>query len=173
MRTLFIHGTAQRRVNIHQFQLSPAKKDTCPDSNQSQFDFKLCMDLVYHDGKGNNTALVYEGAISNSPTYTIRWEDGTKLYVHDRNLQLLNQPYFSNIPKTPLDYRKKFGTGLSLEEVQALARPSTLSPLQRKLTSWYHRIYHLTFCILFFLSSIVFLPKKFSNAEKSAAFYYM
>ena len=70
------------------------------------------MDLVYCDGKVNNVAVVYEGAIANVLLHTINLEDGTKIDVHDRNLQILDQPYFSNIPKTPLDYRNKVGTSI-------------------------------------------------------------
>ena len=76
-----------------------SNKYTSPDPNSSQFDFNLGMDLVYFDGKGNNLAVVYEGASANGLLHTIRLEDGTKLDVHDSNLQLLDQPYFSNIPK--------------------------------------------------------------------------
>ena len=50
------------------------------------------------------------------------------------------------------------GTGLSLQEAQSLARPRTLTPLQQELMSWYHRLYHLPFRILFYLTSMVFLP---------------
>eukprot|EP00957_Ditylum_brightwellii_P008398 635975-Ditylum_brightwellii.AAC.1 len=58
--------------------------------------------------------------------------------VHDSNLQLLDQPDFSNIPKKPIDFRNEVGHDLSLEEAQALARPRPLSPLQQELMSWHH-----------------------------------
>ena len=58
-------------------------------------------------------------------------EDNTKLSVYDSNLQLLDQPDFSNMLNTPLDYSNEVGTGLTLGEAQALARPHTLSPLQQ------------------------------------------
>ena len=83
---------------------------------------------MYRDGKGNNVAVVYEGASADNLTHTICQGDGTKLQVHDSNLHLINQPDFENIPKTPLDYRNEVGQGLSLEEAQALARPRALSP---------------------------------------------
>ena len=53
-------------------------------------------------------------------THTIRLADGSKLPIHDSNLQLLDQPDFSNIPNTPLEYRNEVGVGLSLEEAQNL-----------------------------------------------------
>ena len=62
------------------------------------------MYIVYHDGKGNNIAVVCEVDSSNGLLHTISLEDGTKLDVHGSNLQLLNQPDFSKIPKTLLDY---------------------------------------------------------------------
>ena len=91
------------------------------------------MDLIYCDGQGKNLPVFYEGASTNGLLHTARLEDGTKLTVHDRNFQLLDQPDFSNMPKTTLDYRNEVGTGLSLEEAQALARPQTISPLQQDL----------------------------------------
>ena len=72
------------------------------------------MDLVYCNRKGNKIAVVYEGASANFLLHTIRLEDGTKLDVHDSNLQLLDQQYFSNIPKTSINYRNEVGIGLSL-----------------------------------------------------------
>ena len=118
------------------------------------------MDLLYHYGQGNNVTVFYEGASANGLLHTIRLEDGTKLDVHDSNLQLLNQPYFSKIPKNPLDYRNEVGTGLSLEEAQDLSRPIPLSPLKKELISWHRRLYHFPFRVLSRLSSIGFLPKK-------------
>ena len=60
------------------------------------------MDLSYRDGTGKNATAVYEGASANGQMHTIRLEDGARLDTHDSNLQLLKQPEFSNIPKTPL-----------------------------------------------------------------------
>ena len=95
------------------------------------------MDLFYCDGAGKNISAVYEGYSANVLKQTIRLEDSARLDTNDSNLQLLDQPDFSNIPKTPLDYRNEVGSGLSLQEAQALARPRTLSPLQQELISWH------------------------------------
>lgn len=135
--------------------------DARPESNSSQFDFKLGMDLVYRDGKGNNVTAVYEGASADGLTHTVRLENGTRVDVHDSNLQLIDQPDFANIPRTPLDYRNEVGKGLTLQEAQSLARPRTLSPLQQELMSWHHRLYHLPFRIIFRLADIGILPKRF------------
>ena len=69
-----------------------SNKDTSPDSNSSQFEFKLGMDLVYRDGKGNNTAVFYKRASDNGLIHTMRIEDNNKLDVHDSNLQIPDQP---------------------------------------------------------------------------------
>ena len=97
-------------------------------------------------------AVIYKEASDDSMTHTLRLEDGSKLQIHDINLQLIDQNDFSNFPKTPLDYRNEVGMGLTLQEAQALSRPRTLSPLQQELMSWYHRLYHLFFCILLHLA---------------------
>ena len=125
------------------------------------------MDLAHRDGKGNNDAVVYEGASADGLTHTIRLANGTELAVHDSNLQLLDQPDFSNIPKTPLEYRNEVGKGLSLTEAQALARPRPLSPLQQELMSWHHRLYHLAFRRIFQLASLGFLPKRFLECRNN------
>ena len=57
------------------------------------------------------------------------------------------------------------GTGLTLQEAQALAWPRNLYPLQQELMSWHHRLYHLPFRILFRLSSMGFLPKRFMECR--------
>ena len=49
---------------------------------------------------------------------------------------------------------------LTLEEYQALVQPCTLSPLQKELMSWCHRLYNLSFHVLFCLSSMVFLVER-------------
>ena len=63
------------------------------------------------------------------------------------------------MPNTPLDYRNEVGTGITLYEAQALARPRTLSPLQKEFMSWHHQLYHLPYRILFRLASLIFIPK--------------
>ena len=63
------------------------------------------------------------------------------------------------MPNTPLDYKNEVGTGLTLGEAQALARPRTLSPFQKEFMSWHHRLYHLPYHILFRLAILSFLPK--------------
>ena len=82
--------------------------------------------------------VVYEGASTNGLLLTIRLEDNNNLSVYDSNIQLLDQPNFLNMPNTPLDYRNEVGTGPTLGEAQALAKPRTLSPLQQEFMSWYH-----------------------------------
>jgi len=130
-------------------------------------DFELGMSLVYKDGEGNNEAVVYEGASPDGMTHTIRKKDGTKIAVHDSNLQFLLQPDLSNLPSTPLDYCKEVGKGLSLEEAQRLARPRTLSPLQQELMSWHHRLYHLPFNTILMLADRGHLPKRLTQCRNT------
>ena len=78
------------------------------------------MDLMYRNVQGKNVPVVYEGSNANGLLYTARFEDSAKLTVYDSNLQLINQPNFSNMPKTPLDYRNEVVTGLSLKKKRKL-----------------------------------------------------
>ena len=95
------------------------------------------MELTYNDGQGEIREIAYEGARADGKSHTVRTKDGSKFVVHDSNLQLLNQPGFANIPKPSLDYRNKVGTGLKLPEAHALARPTSLSPVQQELMIWH------------------------------------
>eukprot|EP00957_Ditylum_brightwellii_P145538 11081676-Ditylum_brightwellii.AAC.1 len=67
------------------------------------------MDPVYRYGKGNNVTVVYKGASTDKLSHTVCLQNSTKMDVHDSNLQLLDQSDFSNIPKTPLDFRNEVG----------------------------------------------------------------
>ena len=97
------------------------------------------MNLLYCCGNKESETVVYEGASADGLLHTIRLDDNTKLSVYDSNLQLLYHPNFSNMPNTPLDYRNEVGSGITLGELQSLARLRTLSPLQQEFMSWHHR----------------------------------
>ena len=61
------------------------------------------MELTYNDGQGESRALAYKGDSADGKSHTVCAKYGSKFVVHDINLQLLNQPDFTNIPNTPLD----------------------------------------------------------------------
>ena len=126
---------------------------------------------MYCNGAGNSVPVVYEGASADILPHRYRFTDISKLVVYKSYLQLLDQPNFSNIPKTPLDYKNEVGACLSLEEAQDLARPSDLSPLQQELVSWHHRLYHLSYRILFHLASKLFLPKGLLDFRNKPPFF--
>ena len=111
------------------------------------------MDLTYCNGAGNSAPVVYEGSSADEILHTDRFADGSKLAVNDSYLQLLDQPDFSNIPKTTLDYRNEVVKGLYLEEAQYFSIQSALYPLQQELMSWHHQLYHLPYRILYILAS--------------------
>ena len=134
-------------------------KPLCADQSNKSADFRLAMDLMYLEGEGESVPVVNEGASADVLLHTAFFAYSSKLAVHDSNLQILDQTNFSNIPKTPLDYRKEVGPSISLKEAQDLTIPSFLSPLQQELMSWHHLLYHLPYRILFCLTSIGFLPK--------------
>jgi hypothetical protein len=66
-------------------------------------------------------------------THTVRRQDGTRLNVHDAHLCLKMQADLTNIPRTPLDYCKEVGKGITKEEAEALAHPQILTPVQQEL----------------------------------------
>ena len=87
------------------FSWSNDTKLPTPNENKDSDGFQLGMELIYHDGQGKNLPVVYKGANADGLLHTARLEDGSKITVHNSNLQLLDQPDFSNLPKTPLDYQ--------------------------------------------------------------------
>ena len=78
------------------------------------------MNLVYSDVHGKNVPRFYEGASTDVLRHTIRLSDSSKIAVHNSNLELLDQPNFSNIPITHLDYINEVGTRLTIEEANKL-----------------------------------------------------
>ena len=87
------------------------------------------MDLLYQNEEVKIVPVFYEDDSANGILHTIHLKDGENINVYYTNLQLLDQRNFLNTPKTPLDYRKEVGTGISLDELKALERPRTVSPL--------------------------------------------
>ena len=81
------------------------------------------------------------------------------------HVHFLEQPDFSNIPSTPLDYRNEVGIGISKEAAQELAYPRILSPSQQELLSWHHCLYHLPFAQLFQLAQWKILPRSILGCE--------
>lgn len=153
--------------NIH-FAFSSAysvDEETEEDVHVIETDFVLGMNLIYNDGEGTIETVVYEGASADNLQHTVRRKDGNRLLTPGVFLQLLDQPDLSNIPKTPLDYCKEVGVGLSREEVQELAYPRLLTPIQQELMSWHYRLYHLPFNRLFQLAQRGILPKYLLEAQ--------
>ena len=118
------------------------------------------MELTYNDGQGKRRAVAYEVASADDKSHTVCTKNRSEFVVHDSNLQLLNQPDFENIPKTPLDYRNEVGTDLTLPEAQSIERTTSLSPVQQELMIWHHILYHLLFRRIFQLASLRILPKQ-------------
>ncbi len=132
-------------MNDSPIETLPSVSTHCTDDSS----FELGMSLSFYDGRGNSEMVVYEEVMPDGLTHTIRWKDGTRLHVHDAHLRLKLQADLSNILKTPLDYCKEVGKGISKEEALALARPRVLTPVQQELIDWHHCLYHLSFPKIF------------------------
>jgi hypothetical protein len=115
-------------------------------------DFSLGQDVMYTDGVGSQSRIVYKGATPDGLWHTLRRDDGSKVVIPLSHVRFLEQPDFSNIPSTPLDYRNEVGIGNLKEATQELAYPRILSPSQQELLRWNHRLYHLPFARLFQLA---------------------
>jgi hypothetical protein len=129
--------------------------------------FELRMSLTILDGASKEETVVCKGVMPDGSTHTVRRRDGTRLNVHNAHLHLKLQADLSNIPRTPLDYCRKVGRGISKEEAEALARPQNLTPLQQELMDWHHCLYHLSFSKLFRLTVEGYLPKNLLKCKGS------
>jgi len=89
----------------------PFPSTHCTDGSS----FELGMSLSFYDGHGNSEVVIYKGVMPDGLTHTVRRKDGTRLHVHDTHLCLKLQADLFNIPKTPLDYCKEVGQGISKE----------------------------------------------------------
>ena len=127
--------------------------------------FELGMSLSFYDGRGNSEMVVYKGVMPDGLTHTVRRKNGIRLHVHNAHLRLKLQVDLSNIPKTPLDYCKEVGQGISKEEAEALARPRVLTPVQQELMDWHHRLYHLSFPKIFRLAEKGYLPSRLLDCK--------
>jgi hypothetical protein len=128
-------------------------------------DFVLGQDILYTDGEGNQERVVYKGATPDGQWHTLQLSDASKLVTPGSHLHFLKQPNFTNIPSTPLDYRRKVDIRLSKEEAQHLAYPRTISPAQQELLSWHHCLYHLSSGHLFQLAKWKILPQSILACE--------
>ena len=97
----------------------------------------------------------------------IRHKDGSRSTVTGPHLRLHDQADLTNIPKTPLEYCREVGKGITQEEAQRLACPKVLSPLQQELLSWHYRLYHLPFGRIFKMCELGYLPKRLLACKKS------
>jgi len=76
-------------------------------------DFTLGQDVLYADGSGLESRMVYEGATADGFWHTLCRDDGSKVVTPPSHVRFLEQPDFSNIPSTLLDYRNEVGIGIS------------------------------------------------------------
>ena len=76
-------------------------------------DFTLGQDILYTDGSGSQSRMVYEEATPDGLWHTLRRDDGSKVVTPPSHVRFLEQPDFSNIPSTLLDYRNEVGIGIS------------------------------------------------------------
>jgi hypothetical protein len=145
--------------------VQPTNPPHDPPNAELEPTFLLGQDVLFHDGQGLQETVVYEGATPDGRWHTIRRSDGSKMVVPDCHLRLFGQPDFSNVPSTPLDYRKEVGIGITQQEAQELAYPRILSPAQQELLSWHNRLCHLPFSRLFQLARWKVLPTAILQCE--------
>jgi hypothetical protein len=111
---------------------SPPPPPTLPVISPLSKTFEFGMGLSFYDGSGQAKTVVYEGFMPDNLTHTVWCQDGMRLNVQDAHLHLKMQADLSNIPRTPLDYCKEVGKGITNEEAENIAHPRILMPIQQE-----------------------------------------
>lgn len=125
----------------------PDELDLPAHDNDDDQDFRPGDDIYYKQGDGNNHQGRYIKSISNNGAmlHEIRLETGDTITTSAAHLSHLDQPDVTNIPIDIPTYCKEVEKGLTKEDVEAIARPQTLSPLQQEFLHRHYRSYHLPF----------------------------
>ena len=108
-------------------------------------DFKLGIDVHSKCGKGRNEAAqnINTVEVNGAKLHKFQLSDGTLTEVPACHLQLLEHPDFTNIPVDVETYCKEVEAGLTTEDIAALARPQSLSPLHKEFLFGHHHQYHM------------------------------
>ena len=119
-------------------------------------------DVYYKSGDGENKVAKYLATRENegAETHLIRFEDGRETTTTSSHIQFLEQPDLTNIPVDPESYTDEVQEGLTSEQIQEIARPTTLSPLQQELLFWHNRLGHLPFHRLIKLAQQGIIPRR-------------
>ncbi|KAL7496856.1 hypothetical protein ACHAWT_005049 [Skeletonema menzelii] len=146
--------------SAHTKLVSPVATTPLPKVTPStESPFTLGEEVIYTDGSGNSSAVVYEGGSVNG-NHIIRTEHGDRIVTPAPHLKALNQPDLTNVPRTPLDYCKEI-KDVTQEELKELVYPRQLSPVQQEFLSWHNRLFHMPFSQMYKLAKLGFLPKRF------------
>ena len=121
--------------------------------------FTLGEEVLYSDGEGNTSAVIYEGESVNG-NHIIRDEHGNRIVTPAPHLKAFEQPDLTNVPRTPLDYCQEI-KDISPEELKELVYPRQLSPVQQEFLSWHNRLFHMPFGQMYKLAKLGILPKRF------------
>ena len=108
-------------------------------------DFKTWMDVYYKRGNVHNETArhIKTVKVNGTKLHKIQLSAGTLTKVPACHLQLLEQPYLTNIPIDVENYFKDVEAVLTTEDIAALASHHPLSPLQKDFLYWPNRLYHM------------------------------
>ncbi len=105
---------------------SPPPPPTLPVFFPPSNTFESGMSLSYYDGLGQAKMVVYKGVMPDGLTHTVWRQNGMRLNVYDAHLCLKMKADLTNILRTPLNYCKEVGKGITKEEAENLAHPRIL-----------------------------------------------
>ena len=91
------------------------------------------MDVYYKRGDGYNETYWHINTVevNGAELHKTQLSEGTLKNFPAFHLQLLEQPYLTNIPIDVETYCKEVEAGLKTEDIAAIALPQALWPLQK------------------------------------------
>lgn len=135
-------------------------------SMHSTREFEVGDSVNYICGDGKVEAAKYLGSIKTDigDWHKIVLSSGEKITTDASRLTLMQQQTDkTNIPFDVETYCREIGVGLTAEEVEMMARPKSLTPLQQEYMHLHEKLYHMPFHQMNRLAKSAALPKRFAK----------
>ena len=119
-------------------------------------------DLIYKY-QGQNAVVKVESSKVNDKgmlTYNVKFPSGESKEVTREFLSRPDNPDIAELP-TSIPAMKEAVRQLNAEQIESLAKPVAMSPLEQEFLDLHHRLLHLPYSVMFRLAAAGFLPKRF------------
>ena len=119
-------------------------------------------DLIYKY-QGQNAVVKVESSKVNDKgmlTYNVKFPSGESKEVTREFLSRPDNPDIAELP-TSIPAMKEAVRQLNAEQIESLAKPVAMSPLEQEFLDLHHWLLDLPYSVMFRLAATGFLPKRF------------